>query len=154
MSKPTYESYLFAKSDILVKSHCCSHPSKNKNTDSGMAAANPEETKLKAMEPASFRAIMRHHKEDMDSFPPEEQNVKKMKKNKADWNKFFTDNPKHKKPKAKYRCKLKQVKEQKRQREFIDRINNLSRPLPNWVFKKIYNQENKPSTKQSTQLEN
>ena len=144
MSEPTCESYdyLFAKGDILVKSHYCSHPSKNKNADSVMAAANPEEAKPKAMDPASFRAIMRHHKEDMDSFPPEERNVKKNEKNKADWNKFFTDNPKRKKTKAKYRCDVKRAKEQKRQREFIDRINDLSRPLPNWVFEKIYNQEN------------
>ena len=81
MSEPTCESYdyLFAKGDILVKSHYCSHPLKNKNADSVMAAANPEEAKPKAMDPALFRAIMRHHKKDMDSFPPEEQNVKKMK---------------------------------------------------------------------------
>ena len=144
MSEPTCESYdyLFAKGDILVKSHYRSHHSKNKKVDSVTAAANPEEAKPKAMDPASFRAIMRHHKEDMDSFPPEEQNVKKNEKNKANWNKFFTDNPKRKKTKAKYRCDVKRAKEQKRQREFIDRINDLSRPLPNWVFEKIYNQEN------------
>ena len=98
------------------------------------------------MDPASFRAIMRHHKEDMDSFPPEEQNVKKWKK-KADWNKFFTNNPKRKKTKAKYRCNVKRAKEQKRHREFIKGINNLLRPLPAWVFEKNYNQENQPSTK-------